>query len=164
MKMIVALLFTAFAMTAHAQGPGRNYVDNTGTVKARLAEKVVVINSASSTLNSGEAVCWDLTDDNGIAVDYCAAAGYKPACVIVDTTCAVGARCVCQTKGYMSFAEFAYISSTAATAGQVVYASVDGSVYAIGDGTAANHANKFPVGTALDAKSETGDLEIYIDL
>jgi hypothetical protein len=164
MKFLLALFLVVMTFTVRAQGYGRNYIDATGAVKSRIAENIVVVNSASTALTVGEAVCLDLTDDNGISVDYCAVAGYKPLCVIKDTSCAVGARCACQTKGYFSNAQFAYISTTAATAGQVVYASVDGSVYSIGDAAPLNHANKFPVGVALDARNSAGDLEIYIDL
>ena len=164
MKFLLALILVVTAFTVKAQGFGRNYIDATGAVKTRVSESMVVINSASAALTVGEAVCLDLTDDNGISVDYCAVAGNKPLCVIKDTSCAVGARCACQNKGYFANAQFARINTTSATAGQVVYASTDGSAYAIGDAVPANHILKFPIGVAIDSFAGPGELEIYIDL
>jgi hypothetical protein len=163
MKLFTALFFMICALTVSAQGVGRNYVDAVGTVQSRMAEKIVVVNSASAALTNGEAVCWDLTADDGVSVDYCAFAGQRAACMVVDTSCAVGARCVCQTKGYFPTAEFVKASGVMATAGRSLYASIDGSIYSIGDAATSQLNGSFPIATSLDSAT-TGDLEVYLDL
>lgn len=155
---ILALVLALVAGEAYAQS--RNYKNAAGTViqNAKVFVAGGVINSASAALTEGMVVCPDLTNDDAIGVDLCAAAGDPPLCVIVDESCAVGARCKCQTKGY--FAEGAFGAGDGnAVAGKALYADTDGTMH--GD---TSQGEKQPFGIALDASSTTGDLEIYINL
>ena len=136
--------------------PGGNYVDGTGSVQSRVQNFLTVVNGASSALTVGEGVCLDLTDDNGVSVDFCAASGNKPLCLIVDTSCAVGARCKCLKEGYFAAGAFA-AGQGAAVAGGAAYVHTDGSLY--GDDT---DDGKHPIGVFLDAATVTGSVEIYV--
>lgn len=156
MKFILALCMVVTSFTAFAQGT----YDATGAVKSQ--ERVVkpFVNSAAAALTRGMVVCLDLTADDGIAVDYCAVEGNKPIGIITDTSCAVGARCLIQTKGYFAFGKFDY-AATATTAGGMIYADVDGDLTAPATVTVAD----FPVGVTFDAvAADSSALEIYIDL
>lgn len=164
MKCLTALFFLVFTLTAAAQGVGRNYISSTGTVKSRVQEKIVVVNSAAAALTVGEFACLDLTADDGISVDYCSFGGAKAHCMILDSSCAVGARCSCLVKGYTASAAFGYNPTIAATAGQVVYATIDGTLFTFGDAATSAPNNVFPVGVTLDSKSAAGDLEVFVDL
>ena len=158
MKLVFACFF-ALIMTASAFAAD-NYIDSTGVVVSRNIKTEVVVNSAAAALTRGMVVCLDLTADDGISVDYCAVEGNKPLGVIVDSSCAVGARCKIQTKGYFAFGKFDY-AATATTAGGMIYADIDGDLTAPATVTVAD----FPVGVTLDAvAADSSALEIYIDL
>lgn len=158
MKSIMfTLVLFALSFTAAAQN---NYINAVGTVKTRVAQYVTVVNSASAALTVGQAVCLDLTADDGISVDYCYAEGAKPLGVVTDTSCAVGARCKLQTKGYFAYGKFDY-AATATVAGGMIYADVDGDLTRPASVTTA----MAPLGVTLDAVSaDSSALEIYIDL
>jgi hypothetical protein len=160
MKMLFAFFF-ALVMTASAFAQGsKNYVDATGALKSSLAVFSNVINSAAAPLTKGMVVCLDLTDDNGVSVDYCAGEGFKPLGVIVDASCAVGARCKMQTKGFFAFGKFDYLASPT-VAGGMIYADVDGDIVVPATVTVAD----FPIGVCLDpVAADSSALEIYIDL
>ena len=156
--LILALLMTG---TVFAQG---GYIDSVGT-KVKHQSFIVVKNSAAEALTVGEVVCADLTDDDVINVDFCSFAGAKPLCVIQDTSCAVGARCKCLSKGYASV-RFNRVAGKNATPGDVLYATLDGSVYAIVQPTTAatlSAVRKHDVAVALDAATATATLEVYFD-
>ena len=152
MKLMFALFFAILVTTsAFAQGT----YDAEGAVKSQYKEFKPFVNSASAALTVGEAVCLDLTADDGIAVDYCIT-GFPPVGVIVDTSCAVGARCKVQTKG-MFEAVVLDVTQGNAVAGSSAYAHSDGSVY--GDTT---DTDKQPLGIFLDAASASGTAQVFI--
>lgn len=153
MKMLFLVLSIVLSVEAMAQA--KNYVDATGAVKTREAEFSTVINSASSALTAGEAVCLDLTADDGISVDFCTTNG-MPLGVIVDTSCAVGARCKLLKRGYYSVAVLD-VTQGNATAGEAAYAHTDGSVY--GD---LSDDGKHPLGVFLDSSAASGTIEIFV--
>jgi hypothetical protein len=153
MKTVFTLIF-ALVLSANAFGVGGSY-DGTGAVKTQNKEYVAVVNSASAALTVGEAVCADLTADDGIAVDYCTASGV-PLGIIVDSSCAVGARCKLQTKGVFEAAVLD-VTQGNAVAGSGAYAHTDGSLY--GDTT---DDDKHPVGLFLDASSASGTIQVLI--
>lgn len=137
----------------------QNAFNADGTIKTKHQKFLVVKNSASAALTAGEFVAPDLTDDNGAAVDYVYAASARALCMIVDTSCAVGALCKCQTYGYTDIAYFDRLV-TSATAGAPGFAAADGAVYvdtSIG-------ASDYPVGIFLDASAATGAVEFFITL
>ncbi len=152
MKMILAL---AFAFTAFGAFAANNYIDAVGTVKTQAKQYIAVINSANAALTVGEGVCLDLTADDGISVDYCVT-GFPPIGVIVDTSCAVGARCKVQTKGMFETVVLD-VTQGNAVAGSSAYVHTDGSVY--GDTT---DTDKQPLGIFLDAASASGTAQVYI--
>lgn len=152
MKMII-LIVSLFTANAFAQA--RNYINAAGVVQSREAEYSVVVNSASAALTVGQAVCLDLTDDNGISVDYCTATG-MPLGLITDASCAVGARCRIITHGYFATADFSEVDG-AAVAGSAAFASTNGKVH--GDTT---DENKHPVAVFLDAASSAGFVEVFV--
>jgi hypothetical protein len=160
MKMLFAFFF-ALVMTASAFAQGsKNYIDATGSVKNVAASFEVVVNSAAGALTRGMVVCLDLADDNGVSVDFCAGEGFKPLGIITDTSCAVGARCKMQTKGFFAFGKFDYLA-TATIAGGMVYADVDGDIVR----PATVLVSHFPIGVSLDAvAADSSALEIFIDL
>lgn len=156
MKLLLALLMTVASFTAYSQGT----YDAVGTVKTREAIFKPFVNGAAGALTVGMVVCLDLTDDNGIAVDYCAGEGFKPVGVITDTSCAVGARCKVQTKGYFAYGRFDYLA-TATIAGGMVYADTDGDIVR----PATVLVSHSPLGVSLDAvAADATTLEIFIDL
>ena len=158
MKMLFVCFF-ALVITASAFAQGGSYTA-TGVVKFQNKEFISVVNSSVGAITKGMVVCADVTDDNGVGVDLCGTAGFKAVGIVVDTSCAVGARCKLQTKGYFADALFKYVATTNSVAGGVLYANTDGKVYAA---TAAAALN--PIGIALDASaSADGALEIIIDL
>jgi len=157
MKVFLSMVLALTALGALAQG---NYIDAAGTVQTRKAEFLTVVNGASGAITRGMAVCFDLTDDNGIHVDLCYAEGAKPVGIVTDLSCAVGARCKLQTKGYYAAGRFDY-AATATVAGGMIYADVDGDLTRPASVTTA----MFPLGTTFDAVSaDSTALEIYIDL
>lgn len=157
MKLFLALIFTFTSLNVFA---AENYIDALGVVQTRKAEYTVAVNSASAALTKGMAVCLDLTADDGISVDYCYAEGAKPVGVVVDASCAVGARCKLQTKGFIAFGNFDYLA-TATVAGGMIYAGTAGKLVAPATVTVA----MFPVGVVLDAVSaDSLVLEVFIDL
>jgi hypothetical protein len=153
---LIALTLALFSFNAFSQGGS---YDAAGNVKVQNKEYISVVNSTSATsLTNGMVVCFDVSDDNGIGVDLCGTAGFKAAGVVVGT-CAVGARCKLQTKGYFSNLLFKYVSTTNSVAGGVLYATTDGKAYAA---TAAAALN--PIAIALDASaSADGELEAILD-
>ena len=161
MKLMTVLLFMfSMLVTGASAFAVDNYIDAKGVVKTRVAEYVTVVNSAAAPLTKGMAVCYDLAEDNGIAVDYCYAEGAKPAGVVVNTSCAVGARCKLQTKGFIDFGRFDYLA-TPTVAGGLVYAGNDGDIVVPATATVA----MFPLGSAFDAVSaDVTTLKVFIDL
>lgn len=158
MKFAFALFF-ALVVSASAFAAD-NYVNAAGVVKTVHAQYLTGVNGSSGALTRGMAVCPDVTDDNGVTVDLCYAEGAKPVGVIVDSSCAVGARCKMQTKGYFAYGKFDY-AATATVAGGMIYADVDGDLTRPATVTVA----MFPVGITYDAVSaDSSVLEIYIDL
>lgn len=153
MKFLLAFLLTFSAMGA------QNAFNADGTVKTTHKKYLVVKNSASVALTAGEFVGPDLTDDNGIAVDFVYTASARALCMIVDTSCAVGALCKCQTYGFTDVAYFDAVGGTA-TAGGPGFANTAGSV--VVDGSIA--ASDYPVGIFLDADSATGAKQFFITL
>lgn len=155
MKMFLSLTLLLTSFLAFGQG---GTLTATGAVKFQKKEFISVVNSSSSTLAKGSVVCFDITDDNAIGVDLCATAGFKAAGVIT-ASCAVGARCLAQTKGYFADILFKYVATTNSVAGGVLYATNDGKAYAA---TAA--AGLVPLGIALDVSaSADGVLEAVLD-
>lgn len=137
-----------------------NYIDSAGTVQTRHAQYLKVKNSAASALTKGQAVCLDRADDDGINVEYCANEGDKPVGVVTDTSCAVGAFCKLQTKGFFAEGDFDYLA-TATAAGGMIYAGTDGDLVV----PATRTVDMSPVGVVLDAHSaDSTAVEIYIDL
>lgn len=158
MKLMLALLFTLTALPAFsALGVGGSY-DATGTVKTQNKEYVAVVNSAAGALTVGEAVCADLTTDDGVGVDYCTASGV-PLGMIVDTSCAVGARCKLQTKGVFETAVLD-VTRGNAVAGDPAFVHTDGSLY--GDTTPADNIQH--VGVFLDSASASGTIQVLLTL
>lgn len=153
MKFLLAFLLTFSAMGA------QNAFNADGTIKTTHKKYLVVKNSAAGALTVGEFVAPDLTDDNGAAVDFVYANSARALCMIVDTSCAVGALCKCQTFG---FTDVAYFDAAAgsATAGGPGFAKTDGSVSV--DSSIA--ASDYPVGIFLDADSATGAKQFFITL
>ena len=159
MKNILVLitLFATFSVNA-----AQNALNGDGTVKTLHKKYLVVKNSASAALTVGEFVGPDLTVDDGISVDYVYTASAKALCMIVDTSCAVGAMCKCQTYGFTDVAYYDSLtaSPTTATAGGPGFARTDGAVAV--DGSIA--ASDYPVGFFLDASGATGAIQFYITL
>jgi Uncharacterized conserved protein (DUF2190) len=149
---ILALLLLALSFTAFGQGS----YDAAGTVKLQKKTFESFVNSASAALTVGEGVCLDLTADDGIAIDYCVD-GKPPIGIIVDTSCAVGARCKVQTKGVFETAVLNVAQGTA-TAGSQVFVYTDGSVY--GDDT---DDAKGSLGVFLDTSTSSGTTQVYIN-
>ncbi len=154
MKMLISLFF-ALVVSASAFAVGGSY-DATGAVKSQNKEFVAVVNSAPATLTVGEAVCADLTADDGIAVDYCTATGL-PLGIVVDESCAVGARCKLQTKGVFETAVLD-VTQGNAVAGDLAYAHTDGSLF--GDTTPADGITA--IGAFLDSASASGTIQVLI--
>lgn len=150
MKFLAFILLFAMSMTAYGQGT----YDATGAVKLQAKEYAAFVNSAAATLTVGEAICLDLTADDGIAVDYCTANGLPLGVIVSD--CAVGARCKVQTKGVFDLAVLD-VTQGAATAGKAAFVHTDGSLY----GTATT-TDKFPVGVFLDSAAASGTVQIFI--
>lgn len=153
MKLIFALFF-ALLVTASAYAQGTYTA--TGAVKSQYKEFKPFVNSASAALTVGEGVCLDLTADDGIAIDYCVD-GYPPVGIIVDTSCAVGAKCKVQTKGMFETAVL-NVSNGNAVAGNSAFVYTTGALY--GDTT---DTNKAPVGYFLDAASVSGTIQVMIN-
>jgi len=153
MKFLLAFLLTFSAMGA------QNAFNADGTIKTKHEKFLVVKNSAASALTVGEFVAPDLTDDNGAAVDFVYANSARALCMIVDTSCAVGALCKCQTYGFTDLAYFDADGGTA-TAGGPGFAKTNGSVAV--DGSIG--ASDYPVGIFLDASATTGAVQLYITL
>ena len=157
MKMLLVLLSFVMATGAVASN---NYIDNTSVVQSRVAEFITVKNGAASALTKGMAVCFDLTDDNGVNVDFCYAEGAKPVGVVAEASCAVGKPCKLQTKGFIDFGKFDYLA-TATVAGGMIYAGTDGDLVVPSTVTVA----MFPLGSVFDAvAADSTSLEVYIDL
>lgn len=154
----LALLALAVATSAFGQG-STNYVNAAGTVQSRQQVFLSVVNGASSAVTEGKFVCLDLTDDNGITVDFCAGEGDMPLCMVLDASCAVGARCKCLKEGFTDVASFDPTGGTG-TAGGVGYAAVDGDIVVISSPGAAD----FPAAVFLDASASTGDVQVYLSL
>lgn len=152
MKLMFVLFF-ALMVTASAYAQGT--YDAAGAVKSQKKQFETFVNSAAAALTVGEGVCLDLTADDGIAIDYCVD-GYPPVGIIVDTSCAVGAKCKVQTKG-MFEAAVLDVTNGNAVAGNSAYVYTDGSLY--GDTT---DTNKQPVGIFLDASSASGTIQVFI--
>ena len=157
MKLLFACFFALVISTsAFSQGS----YDAKGVVKKQDKVFASFVNDASSALTVGMVVCLDNTKDDGISVDFCAGEGFKPVGIVTDTSCAVGARCKLQTKGYFALGKFDYLA-TATIVGGMLYADVDGDLTAPATVTVAD----FPVGVTLDAvAADSSALEIYIDL
>jgi hypothetical protein len=159
MKML-SVLFLALTFNAFASTASNNTLDAAGAVKTRAISTLAVVNGASTAITKGMAVCFDLTDDNAVQVDLCYAEGAKPVGVVMDTSCAVGARCTLLTKGFFAAGKFDY-AATATVAGGMIYADTDGDLTRPSTVTVA----MFPVGTTFDAVSaDATTLEIYVDL
>ena len=153
MKFVLAFLLTFSAMGA------QNAFNADGTVKTTHKKYLVVKNSAASALTVGEFVAPDLTDDNGAAVDFVYAQSARALCMIVDTSCAVGALCKCQTYGFTDVAYFG-VENGSATAGGPGFAALTGAV--VVDSSIA--ASDYPVGVFLDASAATGAVQFFITL
>lgn len=156
LTLALVMLMTAFA--AFAQG---NYLDATGKVQARAKEYITVVNkSAATTFTKGQAVCFNNTLDDGISVDVCAGEGFKPVGIVTDASCAVGARCLLQTKGFIDFGKFDYLANATAV-GALIFADVDGDLVRPATVTTA----MFPIGVTFDVvAADVSTLEVYIDL
>lgn len=159
MKFVFAIFaLLLISMSAFPQAGG--VYDATGAVKTQYKQFATFVNSASGALTRGQGICLDTGTDDGIGIDFCATEGAKPVGVITDLSCAVGARCKVQTKGFFEFGKFDF-AATATTAGGMIYADVDGDLTRPASVTTA----MFPLGTTFDAVSaDTTALEIYIDL
>jgi hypothetical protein len=153
MKLMLALLFLATAFSAFGQG---GVYDLPGTVKTQKKEYIAVVNSASAALTVGEGVCADVTADDGVAVDYCTATGL-PLGIIVDTSCAVGARCKLQVGGVFESAVLD-VTQGNAVAGDLAYVHTDGSLF--GDTTPADGITA--VGAFLDSSSASGTIQVIL--
>jgi len=152
MKLFLGLILALTSFGAIAQGS----YDAAGVVKLQEKTFKPFVNSASATLTVGEAVCLDLTADDGIAIDYCIT-GFPAVGVIAQTECAVGARCKVQTKGMFETVVLD-VTQGNAVAGSAVYAHTDGSVY--GDTT---DTDKQSLGIFLDAASASGTAQVFIN-
>ncbi len=159
--MKTLFLFLALCMVStFAEAANNNYIDATGVVKTRMAQYLAVKNSSAGALTRGMAVCLDTTDDDGVNVDLCAGEGFKPVGVVVDVSCAIGAPCKLQTKGFFAYGKFDYLA-TATIVGGMIYADSDGDLTR----PATVLVSHFPVGTTFDAvAADSTALEIYIDL
>lgn len=157
MKTMFAIFFAlVVSASAFAQGT----YDALGAVKSQSKEFGAFVNSSSGALTLGMAVCLDNTAADGIAVDLCAGEGFKPVGIITDTSCAIGARCKVQTKGYFAYGKFDY-NATATVAGGMVYADVDGDIVRPAT-VLVSHA---PIGTSFAAvAADSVVLKIFIDL
>lgn len=149
MKTLVLILSVLFTMSAHAlivspSVGGSNAFDATGAVKNREAVYIKVKNASALAMTAGMIVVDDLTADNGISATTTLSAGYTPKCVIVDTSCAVGAMCKCQVYGYYASCSFDQSEGTA-TAGFQGYLSE----------ATAGHISARPL-TSLDAQDHSG--------
>lgn len=149
------VIFFALVMSAGALGYGGS-LSATGAVKTQNKEYVAVVNSAAAALTVGEAVCADLTADEGISVDYCTGTGL-PLGIIVDTSCAVGARCKLQVKGVFEAAVLD-VTQGNAVAGDLAYVHTDGSLF--GDTTPADGITA--VGAFLDSASASGTIQVLL--
>jgi hypothetical protein len=154
MKSIFTIFF-AFIVSAAAFATGGSY-DATGAVKHQNKHFVAVVNSASAALTVGEAVCADLTADDGIAVDYCTATGL-PLGIIVDASCAVGARCKLQVNGVLESAVLD-VTQGNAVAGDLAYVHTDGSLF--GDTTPADGITA--IGVFLDSATASGTIQVLM--
>jgi hypothetical protein len=151
--LLLALLFTFSAFGA------QNAFNADGTIKTKHQKFLVVKNSAASALTAGEFVAPDLNDDNGAAVDFVYQDSARALCMIVDTSCAVGALCKCQTYGFTNLAYFG-VENGNATAGGPGFARTTGAVVI----EASIAASEYPVGIFLDASSATGAVDFFITL
>lgn len=153
MRFILGLLMAV--STAYGAA---NYMDATGTVKTLDKKYAVVVNSAAAAVTVGKPVCWDLTADDGMSIDLCSDDGDAPACVMAETSCAVGAKCKCQTYGYISNLSVSAGGGTAA-AGSVVFASQHGYATIIESPTAGYDV---PFAVMLDTVSTTTTGEAFL--
>lgn len=154
MKTLVLILSILFTMSAHAlivspSVGGSNAFDAAGAVKNREAVYIKVKNASALAMTAGMMVVDDLTADNGISVTTTLSAGYTPKCVIVDTSCAVGAMCKCQVYGYYASCSFDR-TATDGTAGDAT-AGFQGYL----SESTAGHIEARPL-TRLDAQDHAG--------
>ncbi len=153
------ILAIVLALTAFTASAAQNALDSAGAVKTLHKRYLVVVNSASAALTEGEFVGLDLTLDDGISVDYLYANQVGALCMIVDVSCAVGARCLCQTFGITEVADFNAAQGNG-VAGGLGFANTGGQVVS-GVSVGATHS---AVGYFLDASSASGDIQFYITL
>ncbi|MDQ3159101.1 MAG: hypothetical protein M3P98_03150 [bacterium] len=156
MKLFLALFMTLATANVFAQGT----YNALGAIKNQSKQYGAFVNSAAGAITRGMAVCLDRVTDDGIGVELCATEGAKPVGIVTEVSCAVGARCLLQTKGYFAFGKFDY-AATATVAGGMIYADVDGDLTAPASVTTAMS----PIGIAFDAvAADSVVLEIFIDL
>ena len=155
-NLILALIL---GLTTFSVNAAQNAFFADGTIKTRHQKFLVVKNSASAALTEGQFVGPDLTADDGASVDYVYTNSARALCMIVDTSCAVGALCKCQTYGFTDVADFGAAAGVA-TAGGPGFALTTGALSV--DGSIA--ASDYPVGIFLDASAASGDVEFFITL
>ena len=165
MKKVLIGLFALVSMNVHAfngtigRGAALSY---DGTVDANSIEKqsINVKNSHSGSIPAGSAVTLDLTADDGASVIISATAGLSPLC-IMETACAVGAICACQTNGKLDSALFD-VGAGSAVAGKRFYMSSVNAGYLAA--RAADVATEVPGGIFYDAAAASGSVQVYIKL
>ena len=158
MKLLTLILAVAFTASAFSSPFGANSFNADDTVKSRRSVYTFVKNSeaSSATFSAGEVVCHDLTADDGISADYCAAYGEPAYCMVVES-CAVGKMCKCLLEGYTSVLSFNAANDDAA-AGKGVFATTSGDAGA----KTTVVVGEYVIGTYLDASSATGAIEAYL--
>lgn len=157
----IALLAVVFAFNANAiiTAPYSNQIDNLGTVVIKDKSFIKVKNGESVSVARGKVVVFSTSADDGATIATSATAGAPYACVM-DETCASGAQCLCQVKGYHDAVYFD-AAAGGASAGEAGFVSdlVAGGYVKSNDSVAAGHV---PVGMFLDTISATGTVEMVI--
>lgn len=157
--MLLSLVFTLFAFNAVAviTSPMSNQFSNTGAVSNYEKSFIKVKNGESSAVPAGGIVVYSTTADNGATVASGSTAGMPFACVM-ESACAAGDVCLCQTKGYHSAVLFD-AAAGGAVAGEAGFHSAVAYYVKSNDSAAAGNV---PVGVFLDTISATGSVEMVL--
>lgn len=161
MKKILSFVFAFVAITAHAEisDPMSNQFGNTGVVSKQDKVFIKVKNGESSSIGTGSVVVYSTSADDGATIASGSTAGMPAACVIAET-CASGAKCLCQKRGYHSAVKFD-AAAGAAAAGEAAFHSATAYYVKSNDSVAAGHMH---LGTFLDTISATGTVEMVLQI
>ena len=162
-NLFILCLFASTLSFAEVCVSGRSTSwDATGASLGPNEKCYIKVNSTSSTtLSTGFVVTLDSATTNPYDVTAVTTAGAVPHCVLMET-CALGAKCKCQTYGYMSNSKFKV--TVAASTGHLVFLSETSAGYIQAEGKSTIAASDVPIGVFMETVTSTGDAKIFIKL